>query len=263
MARKRATKAAVKVTGGAKRQTPAMYPTPAPLKLATPQKVVAIDPKTIAIEGSVSPEEFAAIAEMLETERRRMDLTGRLAEYKRKLVNAMAPHWGERPKHISPAKWGNLKQRVNEMTELPETAPAEAHHILAALKTFFSLVDELADANNNPQPAARAICWAIDLGILLQRGQSQIEHGETVDRGKRNAKSTADANDAKARQASGRREQAKAEFLRRMATVKIPRMKTATLKNMSVVMATDGVTPKWGSLTTLKRWSCDWKGITD
>ncbi len=261
-AKKQATKAA-KATDGAKRQqTPAMYPTPAPTEVATPLELVAIDPKTVAIEGSVSPEEFAAIMKTLETERRRMDLVERIAGYTKTLLLRIVPHCGERPKNIAPAKWKNFEQRIKAMSKLPANAPAEACDALAALHTLFQMAEELAEAGDWPDSIDRAICYAIDFGQLLQRGQTQIDHGANVDRGKRNAKATAGANAVKKTKTDERIEAAHAEFNRRMATAKSLRMKTATLTNMSKVMEDDGTTPKWGSLRTLNRWERKWKSAT-
>lgn len=256
MATKRASK--VKTTTVPTKQTPAMYPTPAPVELATPQKIVAFDPKTktITIEGSPPPEVLA----MAEIERRRLNLMERLTGYAASLATRITPHWGERPKHISPAKWRNLEQRIKAMAELPENAPAEARDALMALHTLNRLVNELVEADDWPETIDRAICYAIDFGQLLQRGQTQIDHGETVDRGKRNAKAVTEATEAKRTKKIDRSELAHTEFVRRMATVKNPRMKTATLKNMSEVM--EGKKPKWGSLGTLKRWSRGWIGRT-
>ncbi len=247
-------------TSGAARQTPAMYPAPAPVKLATPQKIVAVDLKsrTITIEG-LPPPELVAIAEIAQ---RRLNLTARCQQYARTCLARIAPHWGERPKHISPAKWRNLEQRVKAMTELPATAPAEARDALKALHTLNRLVTELVEAGDWPESIERAICLAIDFGQLLQRGQTQIDHGKAVDRGKRSAKATVEASEAKHAKKNDRSELALAEYVKRMATVTGTRRKTDTLKQMSQVMGDDSKTPKWGSLTTLKRWSRDWKGIT-
>lgn len=254
MAKKRATKAAVKVTGGEKRQIPAMYPTPAPVELTTPQKIVAIDlkTKTITIEGSPPPELVAA-AEM---EQRRLNLPERLKQHARICLNRISPHWGERPKHISPATWRNLERRVKAMAELQENAPAEARDALMALHTLNRLVQELVEAGDWPETIDRAICYAIDFGQLLQRGQSQIDHGETVDLGKRNAKATAVATEAKHTKKNDRSEPAHDEYTRRMATVKTTRMKLATLNNMSE-MKDDSGNQIW-KIGTLRRWAKNW-----
>ncbi len=258
MAKKKRT--VTKTTSAPKKQTPAMYPTPAAIELATPQKIVAIDlkTKTITIEGSPPPEVLA----MVEIERRRLNLVERITGYTKTLAIRIAPHWGERPKHISPAKWKNLEQRIKAMAELPETAPAEARDALMALQTLNRMAADLAEAGDWPDSIDRALCYAIDFGQLLQRGQTQIDHGETVDKGRRNAEATAGATEANRRKKIDRSEAALVEFNRRMATAKTKRMKTSTLKNMSQVMEGDGTTPKWGSLAALKRWSLDWIGRT-
>ncbi len=156
---------------------PAMYPPPAPIELP-PQKIVAIDlkTKTITIEGSPPPDLVAA-AEM---ERRRLNLVERLTGYTKTLAMRITPHWGERPKHISLATWRNLEQRINAMDRLPENAPAPAQDDLLALQTLNRLVKELVNASDWPESIDRAICEAIDLGKLLQRGQTQIDHGKAV-----------------------------------------------------------------------------------
>ena len=257
MAKKKRT--VTKTTSAPKKQTPAMYPTPAAIELATPQKIVAIDlkTKTITIEGSPPPEVLA----MVEIERRRLNLVERITGYTKTLAIRIAPHWGERPKHISPAKWKNLEQRIKAMAELPETAPAEARDALMALQTLNRMAADLAEAGDWPDSIDRALCYAIDFGQLLQRGQTQIDHGETVDKGRRNAEAVAGATEAQHTKKNGRSEAAHTEFLRRMATVKGTRRKTDTLTKMSKEMNADGQ-PKYGSLRTLIRYAEHWKSVT-
>ena len=257
MAKKKHT--AQKTTSSQAKQIPAMYPTPDPVELATPQKIVAFDPKTntITLEGSPPPE----LLRLAEIEQKRLNLTERIPEYTNTLALRIAPHWGERPKHISSAKWRNLEQRIKAMVQLPENAPAEARDALMALHTLNRLVAELVEAGDWPDAIDRAICYAIDFGQLLQRGQTQIDHGETVDLGKRNAEAVAGAREAKSTKTNHRIEAAHAEFRRRMATVKKSRMKMATLKNMLEMKDNSG-NPVWPPIDTLKRWARDWKSIT-
>ena len=275
-------KRAVRKTASAPtKQTPAMYPTPEPVELATPQKIIDIDlkTKTITIEGSPPPE-MTRLGELEdwrgkvvahdpktnkvqlvfslppEKEKRRLNLTERLKHYAKKCAIQISPHWGERPKHISPAKWRNLDQRIKAMDELPENAPAEARDALMALHTLNRMVKELVEAGDWPEAIDRAICEAIDFGQLLQRGQTQIDHGGAVDRGTRNAKAVAGATEAKRTKKIDRSEPAHAEFNRRMATVKNSRMKFATLENMSKMKDISG-NQIW-KIGTLIRWSRDW-----
>lgn len=214
MAKKRASKAAVKATGGAKRHPPAMYPDPAPIELATPQKVVAFDPKTrlITLQGPPPPELLAAE----EAHRHRLNLNTRIKQYALSCVLRIEPHWGERPKHISPAKWKNRELRVRAMAELPESAPADAHDALKALHTLNLLADELVKADDWPDAIDRALCYAIDLGQLLQRGQTQRDYGEIVDTGKRSKQSLNKGPEARTEKAKAKSEAAREELKRRL-----------------------------------------------
>lgn len=247
----------IKSTAGAKRHPPAMYPDPAPIELATPLKIVAVDPKTRTITVERTPE----LAEIESKERRRLDLTARLKQYARTCLIRIAPHWGERPKHVSPAKWKNLEQRVRAMTQLPETAPADAHDALKALQALNRLTDELVEADDYPESIERAFCYAIDLGQLLQRGQTQRDYGKVVDAGKRSKSRSTNANAAKSKLVTDKIEAAHAEFNRRMKTVTETRKKNQTLIAMSKVKNTKGK-PLWGSIAALNRYANHWNSIT-
>ena len=249
-----------KPTAGAKRHPPAMYPDPAPIELATPLKIVAVDPKTRTITVERAPE----LAEIESKERRRLDLTARLKQYAGNCRDRIAPHWGERPKHVSPAKWKNLEQRVRAMTQLPENAPADAHDALKALQTLNRLTDELVEADDYPESIERALCYAIDLGQLLQRGQTQRDYGKTVEDGRIATRSRSAATEENSRGKSGRSEAAHAEFNRRMKAVKGARKTNQTLVTMSEVMIPNTKPPKplWGSIATLNRYAKLWNSIT-
>lgn len=256
MAKKRAIKAAVKSTAGAKRHSPAMYPEPAPIELAKPLKIVPVDLKsgTWRIDGPTPPEMLA----IEEVERQRLDLKGRLATYCENCLVRMEPYWGKRPEHVPRSQW--LAKKLD--MKVPENAAGDIGDTLLSLKTMQGLLEYL-EASGPISPNIRmALCLAIDLGQLLQRGQTQREYGETVDKGRRYRKSTSGATEANSLGKKDRSEAAFAEFTRRMATVKETRRKTDTLRRMSEVVGDDGTTPKWGSLATLKRWSKHWKGIT-
>ncbi|MCX7421344.1 MAG: hypothetical protein NT013_17620 [Planctomycetia bacterium] len=125
-----------------------------------------------------------------------------------------------------------------------------------ALHTLNRLADELAEAGDYPDSVERAICLAIDFGQLLQRGQTQIDHGANVDKGKRNTKSVMGATEAKITKKDDRSEPARVEFFRRMATIKTPRMKIATLKNMSEMKDISG--KQIWKIGTLRRWAKNW-----
>lgn len=242
-----------------KKPVPAMYPKPEPIKVAQPLKIVAVDIKrgrlvSTTFEGPPPPE----LLEVMEHERRRMDLTFRLKCYAQNCGLQIHRHCGERPKYISVAKWNDFNQRVRLIRKLPDSAPPEAHDALLAIQTLNRLVDELAQAGDYPEAIERAICWAIDLGQLLQLNQSQIDHGEAVDVGRRNVRSRASANSAKSEAAQQRFKLAESEYDRRM---KGGGKKTATLKNMSKVKDHNGK-PIYGSFGQLKRDVKSFKSLT-
>lgn len=238
-----------------KKPVPAMYPKPE-VRIEEPQKIIAVDlkTKTITLAGSPPPELLAAS----EIERQRLDLNSRLKSYAQSCLLQIMPHFGERPKNIPAAKWNNLEQRVRLISKLPESAPAEAHDALRALQTLNYLVAELVNAGDYPDAIDRAICWAIDLGQLLQRRQTQIDYGEAVDVGRRNVRSRANANSAKSEAAQQRFKLAESEYHRRM---KDGSKKTATLKSMSKVKDHNGK-PVYGSFGQLKRDVKSFKSLT-
>lgn len=238
--------------GSVNKPVPAMYPPDPAVKLKTPLKIVAFDLKTrtITIEGPTPPELLHAA----EIERKRLDLNARLRGYAETCLKRLLPFLTPKERRAA------TKRKLPH--SLRDDAPAEAHDALLTLKTLNRIVDELVQAGDWPDEIDRALCLAIDLGQLLQRGQTQLDHGANVDTGKRNKASTSDANRAKADRVKARKEAARQEYLRRMATTAGNRKKNQTLTNMATVMETDGITPKYGSLGTLKRWSRDWNGRT-
>ena len=254
MAKKKHT--VTKTTSSPAKQIPDMFPLPAPVKLEKPLKIVAVDPETgtFICEGSPSPDLLAAA----EIERRRMNLIERLRGYKETCLHRMKSHWGKRPKHIQPSQWNDMNARFRLIPTLqwPDNLPAKARHALEALQTLLKLDEELQNSNSLSGPIQRAICLAIDFGQLLQRGQTQIDHGATVDIGKRNAVGRAKAKVVKLTKTDGRIEAAHTEYQQRMATIKTPRMKTATLQNMSEMMDSSG--NQIGKFGTLRRWANNW-----
>ena len=227
---------------------PAMYPTP-PTKKLPPRKIVDVDPlsQTITLEGPVPPELLQAI----EQERRRLDLFSRLEAYGKRCLALVKPWIGERPQRVSSTAWENPEQLARLNIRLPENAPAEARDALLALRTQSRLLDQLMESGDLPESVNSAVCLAIDLGKLLQRTQTQLDYGSVVDTGKRAKRSTSVANDEKRRTTEEKKKSAHAEFVRRMQTAG-PRMKTATLQNMSAA------NPSFGTLGTLKRWAKNW-----
>ncbi len=257
MAKKRVVKAAVKAPAGAKRHPPAMYPEPATIEIKTPQKIVAFDPKTrtITIEGPPPPELLAAE----EANRHRLNLNARIKQYALSCVLRIEPHWGERPKHISPAKWKNRELRVRAMAELPETAPADAHDALKALQTLNLLADELVEADDWPDAIDRALCYAIDLGQLLQRGQTQRDYGDIVDAGRRSKDRSITANSAKSKPVPDKIKAARVEYTSRRADSENSRIsKTDLLRKMAGEFKEDGKTLKFYSFSRLKTYAKDW-----
>jgi len=238
---------------------PPMYPKPDSIRLCGLQ-IVSVDKKTRTVhlqgEGSPPPALLAAI----EAERRRLDLTARLTGYAQSCLMQIMPHFGERPKYISAAKWRDNEQRVRLIRDLPDDAPAHARDALMAVKTISRIADALMTAGDYPDEIDRAICLAIDLGQLLQRNQTQIDYGETVDAGKRNVQARNAANQTKRNGSKSRSEVAESEFNRRMSGVNSDRMKTATLKNMSKALGTNRKLI-YGSLATLNRYAKTWKSI--
>ena len=246
-----------------KKPVPPIHQKPEPVRLKDPVRVVSVNRKTrtVTLAGSPPPELVEALKAAAEVERRRLDMPQRLKGYAAACLVRVMPHFGKRPRHITAAKWKDVEQRIRLLQSLPADAPAEAHDAFKALQALHRLVDELASEGDYSDTIERAICWAIDLGQLLQRSQTQIECGEAVDIGRRNAKSRTAANDSKREAAELRSQRAEAEFNRRMHGNTQKRMKTATLGNMAQMKDTDGE-PLYGSLRTLTRYAKTWKSAT-
>lgn len=241
---------------GRAKAVPAIYPEAPAIKLAEPQKIVAVDIKTrtITFAGSPPPQ----LVEAAKKEGRRLNLQQRLTGYAVSCLSRLMPHFGERPEYISAAKWKDVEERVRLLRSLPEHAPAESRDDLRALQTLNRLAAELAEVGDYPDGVERAICWAIDLGQLLQRGQTQIDHGEAVDVGRRNKDGRKVAYKVKATRVKSRRELSRDEFLRRWTESPDPQ-KTKIVTAMAREM--DDSTPpkrKYYSYSKLMTFSKDW-----
>lgn len=240
-----------------RKHAPAMYPAPAPVKIPA-RRITGIDrkTKTLTLEGEVPPE----LAAMAAAEIQRVDLIGRLRRYKATLLARIEPHCGDRPTHISRAKWKDIAQRWSLISALTDDAPGEARDALIALHVLSRLDAALIAIRTLTPEIKVAVCAAIDLGQLLQRSQTQMDFAEAVDVGQRNARSRSVANRAKREAKQQQSDLAEAEFRRRMQNSP-PRMKTATLRNMAAVKDHDGK-PMYGSEATLKRYATSWKSLT-
>lgn len=172
-----------------RKSVPAMYQSPPEVKLPGVHKITSVDIKTRTIhiesDGPV-PLELTAL---IEIERHRLDLAERIEGYTQSCLERMLPHFGERPDDISVEDWENLERRLRLLRMMPQCAPAEARDAFLALKTLNRMTDELVAAGDYPDAIDRALCWAIDLGQLLQRSQTQIDHGEHVHAGRMNTAS--------------------------------------------------------------------------
>lgn len=259
MAKKKPAKKSLKIASKPRKTVPAMYPPSEPVQLP-PQKIIGFDAetRTITLEGPTPPELLAAV----EQEKLRLNLKARLCGYCETCLQRLEPCWGERPEAISRSQWLDQKLTTPQgcVIKLPKDAPAEsrdAHLALIAIQWILKCLEQ--EGPISPL-VSRAICMAIDLGQLLQRGQVQIDHGEAVDRGRRNIASTDTAISAKQRESQQKSAVAEAEFNRRMASRNL-RLATATLKNMATIKDADGE-PKYGSLSQLKRYKKTWKRLT-
>ncbi len=191
------------------KHVPAIYPPPDSIKLPD-QRIVAVNRKTrtITLAGSPPPELVAAA----EVERKRLDLTAKITGYAATCCARVMPHFGERPKNISAAKWRDIEHRIRLTHCLPVDAPPEAHDAFKALKTINRLVDALVAAGDYPEAIEHALCLAIDLGQLLQRGQTQIDVGPAVQRGKANVTALTTSNAARLQKSEARKRIAIARY---------------------------------------------------
>lgn len=232
--------------------TPAIYPKPDPIRLG---RIMSVDTasRTITVAGDLPAE----LLEAVERERLRLNLTGRIMHYTAACLTRVMPHFGTRPKHIPPRKWNDLEERVRLLPQLPPEAPEHARLAFMALKAIHRMSDELVAADDYSEHIERALCWALDLGQLLERSQAQIDHGATVDAGRRSRRAVRVASKAKGDRRNSKSEVARQEFIRRMNGNTNPRMKTATLQNMAAVKDNKG-RPKFGSYRTLVRYAKNW-----
>jgi len=194
---------------------PPMYPKSDSIKLGAAE-IVAVDKKTrtVHLQCEGSPPE--ALLAAIEAERHRWDLIARLRAHKATLMARIEPHCGDRPKHIPAAKWRDFEQRTKLIADLPHNAPGEARDAFLALRTLSILNDALIELRDITPAIRQAVCSAIDLGMLLQRGQTQIDHGAAVDAGKRSVRSRTAANAKKSDNKLSRSEDAFSEFYQMM-----------------------------------------------
>jgi hypothetical protein len=238
------------------KQIPPVYPEPEPIHLP-PRKIVSIDEatRTITLEGPTPPE-LIKLHEMIE---KRFNLPERLSHYLKCSLQITLPHYGTRPAYVSQTDWESHESRIRRLVELPENAPAEAKDSLRCAKIIQQITDRLVAEDDWSDRMDEVICLAIDLGKLLQRVSVQIELGAQVAAGKVVEKARQSGAKKVAESAESRSAKAEKEFRRRLAQVKgQPRMKTAILKAMAKVRDPDG-RPVYGSYSTLKRYSKDWK----
>ncbi len=212
----------------------------------------------------------AVVRVMVTIEDRRMELTGRLEAATKALREIVLPHYGERPGDFTPEQWADIDYRERRLWELPGTPPSEARDAFDGLRAIHRIRCEMralrgdpAAANRSkiggqPDAAIRMACWAIDLGLLLQRCDAQVEFGELVAVGKGSNDARATGSEATRAIAADKSEFARVEYERRRSSWRHNREKTSTLINMADMTNDDG-TFVYGSLTTLKRYSKDWK----
>lgn len=237
------------------KHVPPIYPQPDPVHIGTLVVVdVDVASKTITVAG----EPPAELKELAERERWRMDLNARVAQYTATCLTRVLPHFGERPKYLTPEKWNDIEQRVRLLQRLPAEAPEYARLAFMAIQTLNRLADELVAAGDYSEHIERALCCALDLGQLLERGQAQIDIGATVDSGRRSKRAVKTASQAKQDLTHSKSELAREEFDRRMQGSKNARMKTSTLKNMAQLKDSEG-RYIYGSLRTLIKFSNGWK----
>jgi hypothetical protein len=189
-------------------------------------------------------------------QRDRWDLMGRLIGYKVMLLGRLKGFIAVG----ADAKWDDIVAALPHVT-LPENAPGEARIALLSLQSMAILYQALIEAEEftrwrQSRAMMMALCAAIDLGWDLQRGQAEIDLGEAVDLGRRNADSRKAAGSKRAAELEQRMAAAEAEYLRLRIVVSDgkPKFHTATLTNMAEQKLPDGKL-KWGPLDTLKRWA--------
>lgn len=231
----------------------AIYPTSKSIELA-PRKVVAVDLKahTITLEGPTPPELLAET----EADRRRFDLNARLKGYAETCLQRVFPSLS-RSQQQSLAKKPKRATLTKLPDSLPDDAPAEARDALLALQTIHRITNELARVQDWPDEMDLALCLAIDLGQLLQRGQTQVDHGENVAAGQRNRIARSEAVLVKIKNKQDRIEASRVEYIRRAKEINSPRRKTDILRKMSGETNADG-SLKYYSFAKLKGIAKDW-----
>lgn len=238
-----------------KRMVPAIYPEPEPIELL-PQEIIGYDPETntIILKGSMP----RVIKDAEERERLRLDLNQRLKKYALVLGSRVARFISNYPYGKTP-KAAEKKLRSTRAKDLSIDATVEAHQALYSIHTMYRMVDELIAAGDYPDSIDRAICWAIDLGKLLERGQTQIDHGEAVDRGRKNMDAHAAAVAGATAKKQSRSEAARQEFEKRLP-LNPNRTPTDILNAMAEEEYENGK-PRWGSIASLNRWKKEWGTI--
>ena len=231
------------------------------------------EPLTIQVRDSAEVN-AAKLAAYKERRLAQNDFEGRLEAYTTMLREIVLPHYGERPtvavwgrRGFTETQWANIDLREGRMFELPASAPEEARHAFEALRKIKEIRTWMRDMDKQPDTVRPdtvrlLFCWAIDVGLSLQRCDAQTKYGPSVATGMANARSRDNANVKKSEEAHTRREMAKAEYNKR---------KTATLSKTSVLRSMGNATHReanssglvvdvrtFGSYSQLVRGSKDW-----
>jgi len=231
-----------------------LYPKPEPFNPPLGPNVVQVDANTKRITVNRGEPAPPGCDKQVALIRLNFDLKARLRKYNEACIELILPYCGDQPEKVSDGDWENASKRCRLVGRLPD-APAEVQDAVAGLKTIDHLMKELTAEGEISTHVQHAICWAIDLGLIMQQCIAQMLFDE------RKTEASLNANSSKSQASEEQSKLAEIEFNRRMTGSVTTRMKTATLKNMSLEKQHDG-TLKYGGFSTLKRYCKTWKSLT-
>lgn len=154
---------------------------------------------------------------------------------------------------------GRLRDVVSETDWLSEILNDETRHALDTLRSLGEITAILVSLGETEsrKDVDRLVLRSISLGVSVGCYRMSIKQGDAVESYQQGAETRTKNSKVRTEKAIEKNAFAKAEYDRRIAGEKERKMKTATLKNMSMEKGADGK-PKYGSYRTLMSYSKTW-----
>lgn len=216
-----------------------LYPSPPSLELKSP-----LDMTEPGVFVCHDPGDAATLQAIQRQEQERFRLFDRLGGYKMALLQRLAPYCDLTQEHSFEAVISCLPSIV-----LPPEAPGEVRDALTALRVLATIHIALIAVKEITPAMKVALCAAIDLGMLLQRGQAEHDFAGAVDVANMNQQARKNAVQKRTATKQSASEKAFQEFQRRKE-----QSPSATETDIINTMAAMG----YGTVRTLYRYKKDW-----